>query len=163
MSKLEIMRMKNQFKLTNVTLYAKGWYEISENLFSDLIKMLELDNYTPFSRNDVVFIILNNYQKAFDVELVSFIDSINETNCWKVGYYTNNCDWVQNYESLPKYDVHTACIYKVLSDLRFITKEKWIPKFPKYNKTNPKPKKITICNLYEFFARKNFEPTSSTI
>ena len=38
-------KMKDQFYLAHVVLYAKRWYEWTEDFYGDLAKMLELDGY----------------------------------------------------------------------------------------------------------------------
>jgi len=149
------MNCKSPFYLSHVTLYAKGWYNRSEDIVSDLIKILKLDDYTPYDKNDVVLILLNAYEKSFNVRLVDLISSIHKYNCWKVGYYTKNAEWVKEYETLPEYDMYTAVIYKILSDLRFLEKKDWIVKFPKYSKEIPRPKNITIPSLIKHFVKTN--------
>lgn len=147
--------MKSQFPLSHITLYAKGWYNRSEDIISDLIKILALDNYTPYDKNDVVLILLGAYEKSFDVRLVDLINSIHKYNCWKVGYYTKNAEWLKEYETLPEYDMYTAVIYKILSDLRFLDKKDWVVKFPKYSKENQRPNNITIPTLINHFVKTN--------
>jgi hypothetical protein len=146
--------MKKNFSLTNVVLYAKGWYTRTEDPIKDLIKILELDDYTPFSKEDVVRILMSEYEKSFDIKLIDFINSIHKNNCWKVGFYTNECEWIKDFKSLPHWDLYTAVLYKILSDLRFLDKSRWNPKFPKYSKENPRPQDIKICTLYEHFAKR---------
>jgi hypothetical protein len=48
------MRIKKPFRLSHVALYSKGWYETSDDVVSDLIKILNLDDYSPFDKNDVL-------------------------------------------------------------------------------------------------------------
>jgi hypothetical protein len=38
--------MESKFELTNVVLYAKGWYLKSDDIWEDLKNILKLDNYT---------------------------------------------------------------------------------------------------------------------
>jgi hypothetical protein len=40
-----------KFKLTHVVLYAKGWYNSSDDIYADLKEILKLDDYTPLSKN----------------------------------------------------------------------------------------------------------------
>ena len=51
--------MENKFKLTNLVLYAKGWYLKTDDLWADLKNILELDNFTPFNNRDIYSIILS--------------------------------------------------------------------------------------------------------
>ena len=55
------------FPLTNVVLYAKGWYKTTDNIWEDLKKILELDDYTPFSNNDIYSILISSFEK-FDTQ-----------------------------------------------------------------------------------------------
>jgi len=143
------MKIKNKFPLSHVTLYSKGWYNHSENIIFDLIKILELDNYSPFDQRDVVSIIMHRYEESFDIDMVNFINDIHPFNCWKVGYYTNRYEWVKDHQTLPEYDIYTAIIYKILSDIRFLTNTEWEIKLPKYSKENKRPENITIPRLIE--------------
>ena len=42
--------MENIFKLSHVVLYAKGWYQKSDDIWKDLKKILNLDDYSPFDK-----------------------------------------------------------------------------------------------------------------
>jgi len=150
--------MENTFKLTNVVLYAKGWYKQTDDVFADLIKVLELDNYSPFDKMDVYSIIISatqNSQLYRWTELKEVLNGIHPGNCWKYGYYTkDNASWTTTpKEQLPEYDMPTAFIYYVLSNLRFIDKTQWNPSIPKVTKY-PKADHITIKSLYESFVKK---------
>ncbi len=149
--------MENKFKLTNLVLYAKGWYLKSDDIWQDLIKILELDNYTPFDKLDVYSIIISAVQESKLyrwTELKEVLNGIHPLNCWKYGYYTNsNCDWIKESKTFPEYDMPTAFIYYTLSNLRFIDNTQWNPQMPKYKKY-PKSEKITINKLYNHFGKK---------
>ena len=141
-----------KFPLTNVVLYAKGWYVKTDDLWDDLKKVLELDNYTPFTKNDVYNILTQSFDK-FDCrqsELRKVMLGIHPSECWKFGYYTKNSPWFPN-EGV-EYDMPTAFIYYVLSTLRFIDDTKWYPKTPKYTKLK-RPEGISIRKVYEFFVQ----------
>lgn len=143
------------FKLTNVTLYAKGWYKQTDNIWDDLKKILELDDYTPFTKHDVFNIIVLRFEEVEcrQSELSQVLIGIHHRECWKVGYYTKgNCDWLKD-QNLPEYDMATAVIYYILSALRDFDKEQWIIKTPKYTKYQ-KPEHITIRKIYEMFVLK---------
>jgi len=153
--------MKNKiFPLTNVVLYAKGWYQQSDDIFKDLIEILKLDNYTPFTKSDVFSIITSNFEN-FDVRqsnLKEFLIGVHPSECWKYGYYVKqNHNWSNKTESeLPDYDLITASIYYILSTLRFIDNKQWIFKVPKYKlyKRNPE---ISIKTVIEVFNKKKVE------
>jgi len=54
--------MDNKFKLTNVVLYAKGWYLRTNDIWADLTKILELDGYSPQNKWDIYNIILKSVE-----------------------------------------------------------------------------------------------------
>lgn len=147
------MQIKDKFKLSHVALYAKGFYKRTDNVFEDLLEILKLDDYTPFDKRDVTIILMNGYQKCFDVDLINFISDIQDGNTWKVGYITKNSPFYKN-AVIKEYDMLEACVYKILSDVRFLTKDQFLVKFPKYSKKNPRPETIEIKKLYEFFVEK---------
>jgi hypothetical protein len=151
--------MENMFRLTNVVLYAKGWYKKTDDVWQDLIKILELDNYTPYDKMDVYSIIISAFQNSNIyriTEIKEVLNGIHPNNCWKYGYYVKaNSQWSngKTINELPDYDMPTAFIYYVLSNLRFIDNNQWNPKLPKYKKY-PKSKDITISKLYDLFVKK---------
>lgn len=147
---------KSKFPLTNIVLYAKGWYKRTDNVFDDLKKILKLDGYTPFTNSDVMSIIVNNFDK-FDIpasSLIQVLEGIHPNQCCKTGFYTNEHKWVKNYEKLPNYNYELAVIYYVLSTLRFLDNTQWDVKVPKVTKY-PMGNEITIRRIYETFIKKH--------
>jgi hypothetical protein len=147
--------MENKFKLSHLALYAKGWYYKSEDIWQDLIKVLELDNYTPFSKSDVFHIITNRFSE-FDyrlTELREVLSGIQPKECWKVGYYTKGNYFTSNPEELPEYDMETAFIYYVLSTLRFLENTQWNVVTPDYSSLKM-GKNITKKKVKEHFESK---------
>ena len=54
--------MESNFDLPHVVLYAKGWYERTDDLYNDLRKMLSLDGYGDYkSENDIFEKMINSY------------------------------------------------------------------------------------------------------
>lgn len=149
--------MESKFKLTNVVLYAKGWYKRTDNVWDDLIKILELDGFQPFNKWDVYSIILTAVQKSNIyrwTDLTEVLMGIHPNNCWKFGYYTKeNEGWAGNDTIIHEYDMPTAFIYYTLSNLRFMENSLWNPSMPKVTKY-PKGEHITINKLYEHFGKK---------
>jgi hypothetical protein len=148
------------FKLTHVTLYAKGWYLRTNDIWDDLIKILDLDGYTPFDKMDVYSILLSEVQNSQIyrwTELKEVMNGIHPSNCWKFGYYIKqNSFWANKSESeLPEYDLQTAFVYYVLSNLRFMDNKNWTPAIPKYTKY-PRSKHITIRNVYDHFDKNGY-------
>ncbi len=139
------------FPLTHLVLYAKGWYKKTDNIWEDLKKILELDDYSPFTDNDVYSIIVSRFSE-FDCrqsELKEVLFNIHPNQTWKYGYWTKHNKFMkENIE----YDMPTAVIYYILSSLRDLDRDKWIPKIPKYTKY-PKGETITINKVYEHFCK----------
>jgi len=150
--------IEQKFKLTNVVLYAKGWYKTTDDIWEDLKKILELDDYTPWDKNDVYLILLSATQKSNIyrwTELKEVLMGIHPNNCWKYGYYVKaNSHWsdAKLVDTLPDYDMPTAFVYYVLSNLRFMENKYWNPAVPKYTKYPKKPN-ITINQVFNHFIK----------
>jgi hypothetical protein len=152
--------MENKFKLTNVVLYAKGWYLQTDDIFEDLRKILELDDYLPNNKFDVYSILLHHVQSSNLyrwTELKEVMNGIHPHNCWKVGYYTNyNVPFFIDRkcgQNLPEYDMVTAFVYYTLSNLRNLDNTQWYVKMPQVHKY-PRAKDVTINQLYKQFGKK---------
>jgi hypothetical protein len=157
------MKQSPIFKLSHLVLYAKGWYKQTDNVFEDLKKILELDDYSPFGSGDIYSIIASAFQE-FDCrqsELFQVMRGIHPSECWKSGYYVKqNHQWSnQKIEDLPDYDMPTAFIYYVLDSLRFIDNKKWKVKTPKY-KQYPRNTNRSVKDVIEIFNRKKDEVVS---
>ena len=150
--------MTEKFKiwtLSHTVLYAKGWYKASEDIFEDLKKILELDDYTPFTKADIFNILLSSAERfehqAFDLR--EMIIGVHPKECWKVGYHTVDSFCKRNNEVYPQYNYETAIVYYILSILRNLETEKWNVVTPKYSKF-PKNPEISIKRVIEQFNRK---------
>ena len=55
--------MNNKLKLSHTILYAKGWYEWSDDIIKDLTKTLEADGYSVFTPWDIRNILLSTIDK----------------------------------------------------------------------------------------------------
>jgi hypothetical protein len=153
---------KDKFPLSNVVLYAKGWYPHTENVWEDLKKVLELDGYTPFTNNDIYYILTGAWER-FDIQqskLREVLIGIHPSECWKIGYYTKGCTWGTNPEKYPEYDMPTAFTYYVLSSLRFIDNTRWNPITPKYTKLK-RPSNISINKVFTHFIEPKIKGLAS--
>ena len=148
---------EKKFKLSNVVLYSKGWYKTSDDIWGDLLHILKLDDYTPFTKYDVYSILLGQTQECSFrwCELRQVMNGIHPNQCWKYGYYTKqNKDWsYQPNKELPDYDMPTAFIYYVISNLRDLDNKQWIVKTPKWTKY-PKNPDIHVSKLIEMFNKR---------
>jgi hypothetical protein len=142
------------FKLGHVALYAKGWYKRSDDVWQDLLQILKLDNYTPFNKNDVLGIIVNRFCEDCDVRMSDMLNNICEDNCWKVGYFTDKHTWCKDYMNNPKYDMHTATIYYILSHLRCTESVKIKRVIPKYSKDFKRQSDISLKQVIDMFNNK---------
>lgn len=129
-----------QFTLSHVVLYAKGWYTKTEDIWADLTKILEYDDYMPENNNDIMSIMVSEFEKA-----------------------TLNANWNGLFNTIVgintsmknnNYEYNRATIDYILGSLRFIDNTCWIPKVPKYNKNNLKPKHIELKSVIEHFKNK---------
>ena len=58
--------LKDKFPLSHVVLYAKGWYERTNDLYEDLKKMLHLDDYLSSNKRDIMNVILLEFRRYND-------------------------------------------------------------------------------------------------
>ena len=142
---------KKQFSLGHVTLYAKGWYNSTNDIWHDLSQMLQLDDYTPYDNQDIWSVIVRRFNNECDINIVDMLDSISPDNCWKIGYKTNNQNWGENYLNNPIYDLETASLYYIMSQLRFKASGEYKRVVPKYTKLNPRPKGICLKHVIDVF------------
>ena len=57
-TKVRYTKMEKPFSLENVVLYAKNWYETTDDMWADLLKMLHRDGYVcAKTKNDIYSII----------------------------------------------------------------------------------------------------------
>jgi len=111
--------------LKHVALYSKHWYKRTDDVWGDLIKCLEADDYQPQTKYDVLSIITNNVAplfKQWGIEhyTMDLISSISPHNCWKHGYYTKDHRWaVERWPELASktYDYYEATLWYFLSKL----------------------------------------------
>lgn len=135
------MEANNKFKLSHVVLYAKGWYNTTDDIYEDLTKALNLDGFTPFCKNDVFWIITNAFEGGYTNTLLQTLIAIQSSECWKYGY---KCD-------KDNYDVRDATLYYIISCLRFLENKYCNKVIPKYSKENPRPKNITLKQVINTF------------
>ncbi len=138
------MQTKEKCNLSHTILYSKGWYNKTNDVIEDLKRILCYDDFQPCDKNDIISILISSYEKSIDIRLINLISEIHPENCWKIGYH---------YED-GKYDYYTAVIYKILSDFRFLNNKNWIPRVPKYSKTEKRPDDISLSSVIERFKTK---------
>lgn len=121
--------MEKTFRIKHVALYTKGWYERSENVWNDLNKCLQKDDYLLTQhRDEILAIIIRNISPLFKETLADFAHQlVFETlpeNCWKYGYYHKGCKWLsdrKDFDELKEYNNETAVLWFMLSKLQGTT------------------------------------------
>lgn len=127
-----------KFPLSHVCLYAKGWYNRSENVWNDIRKCLSADGYCGdlFTNSDCLNVILNRWSEMQADHTHSFnalVFGAMDHNCWKHGYSTKtNWSYGQNIDQLPDYDYMTAVLWYILSSLQGCESSAWIQKRPDF-------------------------------
>jgi len=117
-------------KLNNFVLFCKGWYKRKddsnpENIWDDVKTVLCGDDYQPETHGDVLYIVINNMTEYFKKDTTAFamelIDAIHPFNCWKIGYFTKDHNWVKGSNDII-YDHQTAVLYFYMSKIKFLDK-----------------------------------------
>lgn len=123
-------------KLKNVVLYCKGHYQRSGDVWADLKKCLEADDYAPETNSDVLGImgaraaklVLSQYSSP-ETALIEMLSDIAPWNTWKVGYYHKDSPkfiWANvdsKIEELPEYDYREAVLRAYMSRVSMSTRE----------------------------------------
>lgn len=73
---MKTCKMKDQFYLAHVVLYAKRWYEWTNDIYADLAKMFELDGFSGYKRTEREG-IARRLKQAYD-KWCEFLDSCPE-------------------------------------------------------------------------------------
>jgi hypothetical protein len=112
--------------LKHIALYSRHNYKHSSDIWADIKKCLEADDYTPRNRFDMIEIISRNVAPLFSPKgieeyTVELLDSTYPHNCWKCGYYTKGHEWAGFESSEVEYDYLTAVLYFFLSKLQRTT------------------------------------------
>ena len=110
-------KMKDQFYLAHVVLYAKRWYKWSDNIYDDLCKMLELDGYSGYNKNEREG-IARKLKYAYD-KWCEFLDTCPEY------HFNHGKDFIEsmmfnNYrynEKYPKYNFNDFCDIVIITVL----------------------------------------------
>ena len=145
------------FTLQHLVLYSKHWYKHGKDFWSDIKKCLTADGYSGeyFTNNDCVRVILHQFEKLeykeYRNSLSSFVDGIDELNCWKYGYYTKSHTWFKSDEELPEYDQKEAIVRYCLSNFCILTNTEWKVIPPDFKKCLPRSNGIKDKNIKEIF------------
>lgn len=147
-----------KFSLQHTVLYAKHWYKHSDNFWEDIKKCLTADGYSGeyFSPADCTNVIINHFERLnhpYYGQLSRVLFGIQETECWKYGYYTNHHTWIKDYEKRPIYNINEAIVRYCLSCFFNIETDKWNPCKPDFKNCLPARKGITKKKAEEFFGK----------
>ena len=152
--------MKKKFNLSNVVLYAKGWYHKTDDVFRDLRFALTLDGYSGefFTEKDIVRKLLQDCG-----ELSSNVFSMDQIYCGIQKNQTHMKGYVhkdspvyvtETHKDKPilnEYDVDIAIVKYLLAGLQSLKKEEWEPAKPTYGKGLGKPYNIKKTKVEEMF------------
>lgn len=111
--------------IDNFVLYSKHWYKRSNNIWADIKKCLEADEYLPDDKADMLSIIINHFapllqHNGSEYYTRELIFGVTPEQCWKYGYYTKEAKWIKGgkeYDELPDYDYMTAVLYYFMSNV----------------------------------------------
>lgn len=152
---------RRRFLLTHFVLYAKGWYEQTDDIYADLKKILELDGFTPETKMNIFNIVVKHFENAdlppFTKSLSSLITDIDKEECWKLGYWTKESKMFfkgtkAQAEVLPEYDSKTALLYYIRMHISLIREHFWNHTAPDYQRMK-RPKNITLAMLKQAFPK----------
>lgn len=150
-----------KFGLSHTVLYSKGWYCKTDDVFEDLIKILRLDDYTPFNKSNVFTILTreySDYMEGREGYLADFLTDLSPSNSFMYGYLTKQSRYASLYMSsvgdLDDWDYHTAVVHKILHHLKFMDVSNTTIKIPRYSKENPRPGSVSLKDVIEQFKGK---------
>lgn len=153
----------DKFHFNDVVLYAKCWYERTDNVFEDLKKCLEHDNkyniWPGIKPRDIC-----KYMLMCLEEIYSFLDEDDKKNNFWLCSHSSFLDQIEHRIHFYENTYEEAIVYTVLGILRCLTKEQieLIP--PKYGKgmrrigcmfRNEMPKSMTYAEMNRM-AKKMF-------
>lgn len=127
------MKKITNFTYNDVVLYAKGWYERTDNVFNDIKKCIEEDNYyitwDKMSPKDICGYMLRCLDKIYD-----YLDNDDKKNG---RWLCSHAAFLEKIEHNIKFYGNTyeeAIVYTVLSILAELSVDEIELKAPKYGK-----------------------------
>lgn len=119
------------FPLLNIMLYAKGHYNRDGNIWDNLAKCLEADQYGPYEdpyneRNTLTELIVAKIRPFLKEYMINdLLSHCSPYGCWKVGYYTTDAPWkpMKDAEVREPYDYWEAVVRAHLSCIVSMSKE----------------------------------------
>jgi hypothetical protein len=114
-----------KISISHICLYAKGWYQWSDNIIADVYKLYCIDYGNTIdkevNKQRLARVLVNELSKLPTplVKLTHFLFEIEESKCASFGYYTKKYFG----EQYPEYDYYEAIIRYCLSILRFVEVE----------------------------------------
>lgn len=116
---------KKLFTLGHVALYAKGWYQKSDDIWKDLAILFEADGYLQgLHKADIYRNIVSRLDEMNlrEMEAFQLLDSISPEETWKFGYVTRGnypYGYLDNNKA-PEYNFQEAVARYCLSIIRYI-------------------------------------------
>ena len=145
------------FKLLHVAKYAKGHYAPTDDIIADLILCLELDDYMPSTKSDIVYLLSNNICPLFrDTKhfFNEYRDGVHPELCWKRGYLHSDdyrddkAKFMDGEKHNKRYDMDIATIKFFLSYIKLLTMtELGIERLPDSCIPSLKKEKTLYCEV----------------
>lgn len=140
-----------------VFLYAKNWYQKSENIFVDLgviFKQIYILSYwddqelkRDVTRHMLTIIEEMNLLNYRGHSLTKFISDIQPSETWQYGYTHNKSPFINKPELYPEYDYNEAVVRKCMSIIKYVEKD--ICGDLGVVDNNLQRKITTLCNIRE--------------
>lgn len=152
--------MKVEFSLQHTVLYAKGWYKRSKDIWADLRKVLNADDYSAdiMKNGELAMLLLHRLEALKNPNVKSVatvISAIEPHNCWTYGYFCQGSPTLlsRKDEVWPEYDRSEAIVRYCLSIFGNLKFDEWNPCKPDF-KVLPRKNGVTDASLKEHFSEE---------
>jgi hypothetical protein len=141
-----------KFRLSHLCLYAKGWYQKTNDIVKDLQTILSLHGFSgDLSKRDIASFMIGKCEKIdiFHFSTSQVVAGLEPYQTYRSGYVHNQTPRIFNRldDKLEDYDYSLAIIYYCLSGLSMLDNEKWVREAPIYGKVLKKPEHITQSDI----------------
>ena len=127
------MQKITNFRFNDIVLYAKGWYQRTDNIFEDIKKCIEEDNYynvwNKMSERDICSVML----KCLD-NIYEYLDDNDKKNGRWLYKHSAFLDKIEHNMKFWGNTYEEAIVYTILSILGELSVDEIELKKPKYGK-----------------------------
>ena len=149
--------MKDQFYLAHVVLYAKRWYAWTDDIYDDLSKVLELDGYPGYRKNEREG-IARKLKHAYD-KWCEFLDTCPEYHmAHGQDHLETQMFRMYSYREGSKYNFNDFCdvvIMTILCEFSFADNEYMNLPMPVYDETHLPNKIGMFGNFSSWYEEAN--------